>query len=240
MRMRLSERQWINYNNAGDKEKLIRDLKSLSKDEIESNRSYVGIINEHQYIDLGLPSGCLWATCNIGSSSPDDDGMFYSWGETETNCFYFWDSYKFCNGAVDTMTKYCLNPENGNVDNISSLLPEDDVATSIWGKDWRMPYVDEVEELVNHCVWKKTVIKDNKSYMVGISKINGKRIIMPISGRYFRGDLDGEGVFCSYWSKTLLNDYSGSAYVLDIAREDVNTMYMARCCGLQVRPVVNR
>ncbi len=71
----------------------------------------------HEYVDLGLPSGTKWATCNVGASSPEDYGDYYAWGETETKSSYNWSMYKWCKGSSTTMTKYCTNSYYGTVDN---------------------------------------------------------------------------------------------------------------------------
>lgn len=102
---------------------------------------YVSHDDEHEYIDLGLPSGTLWATMNIGASSPEDYGDYFAWGETAPKDVYDWSTYKWCNGSSNTLTKYCFNSSYGNngfVDNLTELDPEDDAATVNWGQDWRM------------------------------------------------------------------------------------------------------
>ena len=91
------------------------------------------IHNGHEYVDLGLPSGTKWATCNVGASSPEDYGEYYAWGETETKSTYDWRTYKWCKGSNDTMTKYCTSSSSGTVDNKTVLDPEDDVAHVKWG-----------------------------------------------------------------------------------------------------------
>ncbi len=63
----------------------------------------------HEWVDLGLPSGTLWATCNVGASSPEEYGDYFAWGETEPKTTYFWSTYKYCQGTETTMTKYCTN-----------------------------------------------------------------------------------------------------------------------------------
>ena len=63
--------------------------------------------DDHEWVDLGLPSGSLWATCNVGANSPEEYGDYFAWGETESKEVYNWETYKWCNGDWDTMTKYC-------------------------------------------------------------------------------------------------------------------------------------
>ena len=130
-----------------------------------------GTIDGHDYVDLGLPSGTLWATCNIGADSPEDYGLYFAWGETVpyggtdesnamnysyastyTKTYYDWSTYKFCNGLSSTMTKYCSNSSYGNngfTDTLTELVPEDDAATANWGSEWCMPTIEQFMELIN-------------------------------------------------------------------------------------------
>ena len=106
-------------------------------------------------MDLGLPSGTLWATYNIGASKPEEVGDYFSWGETEKKDYYNWSSYKWCisnNGGLDFLTKYNSGHRyNGKIDNLQTLLTQDDVASAKWGSEWRMPTNDEFQELLDNC-----------------------------------------------------------------------------------------
>ena len=108
-----------------------------------------------QYVDLGLPSGLKWAKCNIGATSEADYGSYFQWGDIEdkSNSDYSWESYKYCNGSYNTMTKYCTNSSYGTVDNKTTLDPEDDAATQIMGDDWRMPTSTEYQTLYDETLW---------------------------------------------------------------------------------------
>ena len=78
-----------------------------------------------------MPSGTLWATCNIGANSPEEYGDYFAWGETAPKDDYNWSNYKWCNGSATTFTKYCTKSSfgyNGFVDNKTELDPEDDAA----------------------------------------------------------------------------------------------------------------
>ena len=107
----------------------------------------------HAYVDLGLPSGLLWATCNVGANAPEEIGDNFAWGETTPKNTYDWSNYQHCNGSEYTLTKYCNDAEygyNGFTDNLTTLLPEDDAATANWGNGWRMPTYEEWKELYNN------------------------------------------------------------------------------------------
>ena len=106
--------------------------------------------DDYVYVDLGLPSGLLWATCNVGADNPEDYGDYFAWGETQPKDTYNWSTYQYCNGSYNTLTKYCSNSSfgyNGFTDDLTTLLPEDDAATANWGSHWRMPTEEEWQEL---------------------------------------------------------------------------------------------
>ena len=105
-----------------------------------------GTYNGHEYVDLGLPSGTLWATCNVGAETPEGYGDYFAWGETELKTTYNLSTYKYTNGSYDQLTKYCSNSSygyNGFTDTLTVLLPEDDAATANWGDGWCMPTADQ-------------------------------------------------------------------------------------------------
>ena len=104
-------------------------------------------INNHEYVDLGLPSGLRWATTNVGATNPEDYGNYYAWGETATKDSYTWETYTLADGGYGTLTKYCNEASYGTVDNKTTLEATDDAATQIWGGAWRMPTDDEWQEL---------------------------------------------------------------------------------------------
>ena len=111
---------------------------------------------EHEYVDLGLPSGTLWATCNIGANSPEEYGSYYAWGETTPKSDYTWSAYKWCNGTETTLTKYCCNSSYGNngfTDTLIELELIDDAAYVNWGTKWCMPNKYQWDELFNKCDW---------------------------------------------------------------------------------------
>ena len=109
--------------------------------------------DNHDYVDLGLPSGTLWATCDVGATTPEGYGVFFAWGEVYPKIAYNWNTYQHCNGSENTYTKYCDNPSygyNGFTDDLTVLQEEDDAATVNWGAGWRMPTIEEMEELYQY------------------------------------------------------------------------------------------
>lgn len=170
----------------------------------------VASYNGHGYVDLGLPSGLKWATCNVGANVPEDFGDYFAWGETEPkNTRYDWSTYKWCNGTSRSMTKYCTGAYYGTVDNKTVLEPEDDAAHVNWGGDWRMPTQTEFDELLNNCTIGWTTQNGVNGYGV-TSNINGNSIFLPAAGNFRDNSvLAGYGY---YWSSSLDTSASDWAY----------------------------
>ena len=193
----------------------------------------------HDYVDLGLPSGTLWATCNVGASKPEDYGNYYAWGETATKSTYDWSTYKWCRGSYGTMTKYCTDSSYGTVDNKTVLDPEDDAAHVNWGGDWRMPTADEIDELnnENYCTWTWITQNGVNGYKV-TSVSNGNSIFLPAAGFRDGSSLNVAGSYGYYWSSSLYSDYSNGAYYMCFYSGGHNWSYFYRLYGFPVRPVL--
>lgn len=164
----------------------------------------------HEYVDLGLPSGIKWATCNIGATSPEEYGDYFAWGETTPTTDDSWSSYKYCNGSINTLTKYCTSSSYGTVDNKTILEPEDDAAHVNWGGDWRMPTKEEQDELRNNCTWTWTTMNGVNGYRV--TGTNGNSIFFPARDvTWLHPDVGFLGI---YWSSSLSEYYSLGASTL--------------------------
>ena len=179
----------------------------------------------HEYVDLGLPSGLLWATCNVGANSPEEYGDYFAWGETEPKETYDWSTYKWCEGDKKSLTKYIIpyHPY-GVVDNKTRLEPVDDAAHVNWGGNWRMPTYDEWQELYENC---------DIYGSFAVSRINGNSISLPFAG--YKGNCDTEINAAYYWSSSLGNysDYANSIYFTYSGGGGGHERYV----GLSVRPV---
>ena len=201
-------------------------------------------INKHEYVDLGLPSGTLWATCNIGANSPEEYGDYFAWGETEpqTDNAYSWASYKWCKGSNSTLTKYCMADSLGNegfTDELTELELEDDAAFKTWGPDWCMPSDEQYAELINSYYTTTEWTTENGVYGRKItSKTNGNSIFLPAAGCRIDSSLDGSG-YGWYWSRTLYSDYSEDAWFLVFSSHNVVFEHSSssRCIGQSIRPV---
>ena len=184
-------------------------------------------------VDLGL--SVKWASCNIGADSIGDFGDYYAWGETEVKTNYSWDTYKWCNGSDDSITKYCTDSDAGKVDNKTTLDPEDDVAHEILGGDWRMPTIEEFEELINECSWKFTKMEGAWGYIV--TGPSGRSIFLPAAGGRYDQFIDDCGTGAFYWSSTFDEKNKARAYGIHFSGSVWNCGYANCSGGHTIRPV---
>ena len=199
-----------------------------------------------QAVDLGLPSGIRWASCNVGATTPEGYGDYFAWGETDSKKDYSWTTYKYANVGERyhyKFTKYCTDAssgDNGFIDNKTVLEPEDDAATANWGDVWRMPTDAEWTELREQCTWTWTAQNGVNGYQVA-SKTNGNSIFLPAAG--FR---DGNaapyvaGRRGYYGSSSLLENSSDDVWIVTFNHEKVERDNDKRNKGLSVRPVQDK
>ena len=211
-----------------------------TKAELESSPN-----TTQEAVDLGLPSGTLWATCNVGANEPQDIGLFFAWGDTEGHgndpadgYFFNWENYKWCEvvGYDSYFTKYCSDSSRGKdefIDGKSELDPEDDAAYVNWGSQWRTPSNEQLEELRNECTWTPTTLQGVDGYEV--KGLNGNTIFLPTTG-WRIDDMLLEGG--AYWSRSSDPEDVGGAYYL--SWDDWGWYsYGGRVNGQCIRPVVN-
>ena len=167
---------------------------------------------EHEWVDLGLPSGPLWATCNVGANAPEEYGDYFAWGETTPKEVYYWSNYKWCNGNELKLTKYCTESKYGFVDHKTQLDQEDDAAYVNWGASWRMPTKEQENELIDKCTWTETT--QNDVYGLLVTGPNGNTIFLPATGGRFDDGLYHTGSHGGYWSRTLYEYASNESYGL--------------------------
>ena len=199
------------------------------------------VVVEHEYVDLGLPSGTLWATMNVGASTPEECGDYFSWGETTPRGGEepYWNNYLWSNGSRhNKLINYCPNSQygyNGFSDNLTELEPEDDAATVNWGSDWQTPSKTQMEELRTKCTWTWTTSNGVKGYRV--SK-NGKSIFLPVTDFYSTGQIYYTGFLGYYWTRTLHETTSYQAYYLYFySSSNLKCTYGNRYSGFAVRAV---
>jgi len=191
----------------------------------------IGLESIFGYIDLGLPSGRLWAKCNLGASSPEEYGSYFAWGETTDKTTYSWSTYTHYKDSV--FTKYTSS------DGLSTLDATDDAATARLGVNWRMPTKAEFDELLNNCTATFTTSNGINGYL--FTGPNGNSIFLPMAG-----GRDGEGLLSGgksgfYWLSSLYSDDTDYAWGFLIDSESRYATSYYRMYGQTIRPVyVNR
>lgn len=176
-------------------------------------------IKRHKYVDLGLPSGLKWATCNVGANSPEEYGNCYAWGEIETKKSY----------TIENSETYKKN--HGNI----SGNPKYDAAQANWGGTWRMPTKEEFEELLNNCTWEWTAQEGKNGYKV--TGANGNSIFLPAAGSYHDTGRISDGKYGGYWSATPHESNPQYTHYLNFYEGLHNTLWDNRYRGRSIRPV---
>jgi len=213
----------INYLLTKDASQIVLENADVESDGRISIDDVTGLINqlltqnnnpqpdEGDWVDLGLPSGTIWATRNVGASAPGDYGDYFAWGETAPKDYYDWSTYKWCNGSYTTMTKYCTNSRygyHGFADNKTELDPSDDAACAHY-PGGRMPSMEQIEELCNSCTWQWTLRNDVGGELV--TGPNGNTMFLPAAGFFWLESLGLVGSEGYYWSRTLSPNYPKDA-----------------------------
>ena len=191
--------------------------------------------NTHEYVDLGLTSGTLWATCNVGALKPEEYGDYFAWGETTPKknfrgVTYKWNDYQRSEYDI----KY------NDADGKTELEHYDDAATVNWGSDWCIPSKVQYEELIDQCDWTYTTMNDVKGYLVS-SKSNGNTIFLPAAGCYDQDRLykDGESDhFAFSYASREVTHLIVTAWGLYInPSSEVKMFWELRELGSSIRPV---
>ena len=193
-----------------------------------------GTLGAYEAIDLGL--SVKWASFNVGATKPEEYGDYFAWGETETKEIYSWATYKWCDGSYNSLTKYCTHSSYGSVDNKVVLQQEDDVAQTIWKDKWRMPTIEEFDELIKNCdaVWTKLNGIEGTKFT---SKENGNCIFLPAAGSRIM-TYTNIGSLGWYWTSSLFPNDSSIAYPILFSSKFVTYEELSvRSTGMSVRPV---
>ena len=169
-------------------------------------------------VDLGLPSGLKWASCNIGASSPEESGEYFAWGEIDPKNNY---------ADINSITrKKRMKQINGDVNY--------DVATAKLGASWYIPTKADFEELIRYCTWEWTTLNGVNGYV--ITGFNGNSIFLPATGYYDGTSCNNDGTTGEYWSSTPHKDAEFS-YYLCYGGKNYYTYWNCRYVGRCVRPV---
>lgn len=164
----------------------------------------------YDWIDLGLPSGVLWANQNVGANKPEEFGDHFAWGETEPKSEYRRGNYRYFDSSENHITKYCNNPvygKDGYADSLTILEPIDDAATAKWSKNARTPTIDEWYELMENTLRKVDTLNGVSGYR--FTAANGNSIFLPAAGAYLGGQYEDFENFSPDWPKKL---YEANVY----------------------------
>lgn len=196
----------------------------------------------YEWVDLGLPSGTLWAAWNVGATKPEEYGLYFAWGETEgyegitDEKQFSWVDYKLCGGSSSTLTKYNNNSSYGTVDTLTTLEQVDDAAY-VSDKTCRMPTQADFEELTANTTstWETLNGVNGRRFT---SKANGNSIFVPAAGNCSSGSVYGVGSGGYLWSSSLDESDSGGAWGLYFGSDGVHVgSGYGRYGGFAVRPV---
>ena len=199
----------------------IADIENVKPVEIVNGQE-----NGVDYADLGLPSGTLWATCNVGATSPEHPGLYFAWGETVGYTAEYVES-----------GERAFDYENYTDPSVSGNLKlEQDAARVNLGGNWRMPTYDEWKELIENCnvSWEKNYNGTGVAGRVFTSRVNGNSVFFPAAGCCFLSSAHDVGSYGYYWSASwggsrVLSLYFGSGF-----QSRYNSI---RYCGYSVRGV---
>ncbi len=193
--------------------------------------------DDGDWVDLGLPSGTIWATRNVGASVPEDYGDYFAWGETAPKDNYDWSTYKWCNGSYNTMTKYCTYSSygyNGFTDGKTELDPSDDAACANY-PGGRMPSPEQIHELTVNCTWQWTQRNGVNGRLV--TGPNGNTIFLPAAGYCWYESPNGVGSSGYYWSRALISSHPHCAWSKFSNSGYAGWITGTRCYGFTVRAV---
>lgn len=242
------------YNNEGNLVDFML-VHELTADKLEMSGKDGTIYNyrhaygeemNHGYIDLGLPSGTLWATCNLGANSPENYGDYYAWGEVETKDVYEESNYKwwiFWEGNY-IIKKYNLDTTSPSSDYIRTLSLEDDAARQQWGGAWKTPSYSDFEELISKCKWKWEEYNGVVGYTV--TGPNSQTIFLPSAGYKCDVVVIREGA--GFYMTTTLSGQKYGSYI-SFKRLFMNPSCYGwydgeaegyRCDGHSVRPIIKK
>lgn len=198
-----------------------------------------GSTDKVEYVDLGLPSGNLWATCNLGASAPEAYGDYYAWGEVEPKQVYTNSNHKWYKEGAPSLgfTKY--NNEDGKL----SLEDEDDAVIQKLGNGWRTPTLADFRELTNkkYTTIEKTTLNGVAGYQI-TSKRNKKSIFIPFAG--FKNDKpqtreisSSESVAICMTNQRRIDNQVFNCWTFAFEQDRIRRYGKRRYDGISIRPV---
>lgn len=200
-------------------------------------QSVDGKVGEHDYVDLKLPSGAKWATCNVGATKPTEFGDYIAWGEKKPRKVYDIDNHKWAvydfEKQKDKYVKYIKK------DGLTTLEAKDDAVRAQWGKLWHLPTQEEYEELSNGCTWEYVENYNNsgKDGVLGTSKENGHTIFLPAGGAKGKYPFLGS---IYYWTASvckICKDYTNAMAIRYEGGKTLKCEYWDRFYGFNCRGI---
>ncbi len=201
-------------------------------------------VNGHEYVDLGLPSGTLWATMNVGANAPEEYGDYFAWGEIASKdeysamTYYRHGTRKSCLNMINSLKKYNYDSKYGkkSLDLKHKLELIDDVANTQWGGDWRMPTIADFEELKEYCTWTSGTQNGTFGYTI-MSLINCNQIFIPAAGFREGRIIKHQGIGAYLWTSELYQNDSCNAFEFVKNSDEFGIFFNQRISGLSIRPV---
>ena len=207
------------YQNKSSYKRIVADIEQTIVTDKPDYGVVTGKVNGHEWVDLGLPSGTRWATCNVGATTPSQPGGLYAWGETSTKSSY-----------TESNSKY-HNKEMGDISGNATY----DVAAAKWGKGWRMPTKAEFDELLDYCNYKYEKLDGRWGHRF-THRLNGRSIFLPATGsKEGTNHIDANG--CGDYNTSTPDGNGVYSYMFGAALGEMGGR--ARWAGLAVRPVIS-
>lgn len=184
-----------------------------------TEKDIFGTLNGHDWVDLGLPSGTKWATCNIGATTPEMSGNLYAWGESQTKTTF-------------SITNYSLN--GVSIREIAGTSY--DTARKLWGEGWTMPTYEQFKELLDNCSWKYFEINGKIGALL-TSEINQQSIFLPAKGYCMEDKHVNPKKNGNYWTSTVEEGTYNSIWSYIYGIDDQYMSNAAPYIGQTIRPV---
>ena len=192
--------------------------------EMSLDDSISGTERSFDYVDLGLPSGTMWATCNVGATKPEDEGLLFQFGRVDG------DKYEDKNDQFrtndqnkqDTGNKFIPLTQSGKVYKTNEILDlSDDAAHVNMGGKWRMPTSNQLAELLNNTTHEVVTINRVKGTMF-TSNINGNQLFIPfMQGCWYDGNWEyWEVSYATLWASQVNTSYDDYACRLNLDSDD--------------------
>lgn len=169
-------------------------------------------------VDLGL--SVKWANMNVGATKDSGFGSYFAWGEVKPKKYYSWGTYIWSQGDSKFLLKYSTS------DRKIQLTPSDDAARANWGGEWRMPTIEEYEELIDpaKCTWE-WITKDGVNGYKVTGKKTGNSIFLPITGFRFYEGVQFRAIKGIYWTSMLYSGNPNKAWCLEFDFSDVDISF---------------